>query len=172
MKLHFFMTRSAGYGATSTRDYELAPTARNCLLASELTSSEDWPHYIERSSGRPTAVVQSRRFGGLHSKPVEANDLIAQTMRAARFEIARVHTRVNSSRLSRALDCIGRAQKSGTVTEKISFYCSSLEALFSNSSAEVTHQVSERHSKILRYCRRADQQAIAPLRGWPRRCVG
>jgi hypothetical protein len=37
-----------------------------------------------------------------------------------------------------------RAQKTGMFTEKITFYCSALEALFSTSHFELSHQIAER----------------------------
>jgi hypothetical protein len=55
-----------------------------------------------------------------------------------------MHTRENSNRLSRALSYAGRAQKTSFLTEKITFYCSALEALFSSSTTELSHQVAER----------------------------
>jgi hypothetical protein len=61
---------------------------------------------------------------------------------------ARFHTKGNSSRFSRALALIGRAQKTAFLSEKITFYCSALEALFSTSQAELAHQIAERVALI------------------------
>ncbi len=60
----------------------------------------------------------------------------------------RVQTKMNSSRISRANGFIHRAQQSVIPPEKIAFYCSSLEALFSTSQAELSHQVAERTALI------------------------
>jgi hypothetical protein len=60
----------------------------------------------------------------------------------------RVQTKLNSSRISRANGFIHRAQQTVIPPEKIAFYCSSLEALFSTSQAELSHQVAERTALI------------------------
>jgi hypothetical protein len=70
--------------------------------------------------------------------------LMAKAAEAARFRVARSHTKTNSHRFSRALSYVGRAQKTGFLTEKITFYCSALEALFSTSQFELGHQIAER----------------------------
>lgn len=61
----------------------------------------------------------------------------------------RFHTKANSSRFSRAFSHIGRAQSTAFLSEKITFYCSALEALFSTSQAELAHQIAERVALIL-----------------------
>jgi hypothetical protein len=70
--------------------------------------------------------------------------LAAKVAGSAPYRLARIHTRTNSNRLSRALGHVGRAQKTGMFTEKITFYCSALEALFSTAQFELSHQVAER----------------------------
>jgi hypothetical protein len=79
--------------------------------------------------------------------------LAAKLAGSAPYRLARIHTWTNSNRLSRALGHVGlahalghvgRAQKTGMFTEKITFYCSALEALFSTSQFELSHQVAER----------------------------
>lgn len=66
------------------------------------------------------------------------------TASSYRFAVARILTRTNSNRISRALSHVGRAQKTAALDEKITFYCSALEALFSTSHFELTHQIAER----------------------------
>jgi len=61
---------------------------------------------------------------------------------------AQFHTKANSSRFSRAFDHISRAQRSAFFSEKIAFYCSALEALFSTQQAELAHQIAERVALI------------------------
>jgi hypothetical protein len=70
--------------------------------------------------------------------------LAAKVTNSAPFRLARIHTRTNSNRITRALNHVGRAQKTGMFTEKITFYCSALEALFSTSHFELSHQIAER----------------------------
>jgi hypothetical protein len=57
-------------------------------------------------------------------------------------------TKENSNRISRALSLVDRARTSKNFTEKIAFYCSGLEAMFSTSTAELTHQIAERVALI------------------------
>jgi hypothetical protein len=61
---------------------------------------------------------------------------------------ARFHTKTNSSRYSRAFSHIGRAQGTTLFSEKITFYCSALEALFATQQAELSHQITERVALI------------------------
>jgi len=63
-------------------------------------------------------------------------------------EIAQFHTKLNSNRFTRTMNHVGRAQKTSLLSEKITFYCSALEALLSTSQAELAHQISERVALI------------------------
>src|SRR5262249_11651354 len=56
----------------------------------------------------------------------------------------KIHTKTNSNRISRALDYVARAQMSVNPAEKVAFYCTALESLFSTSTSELTHQIAER----------------------------
>lgn len=60
----------------------------------------------------------------------------------------KVHTNINSNRMSRSLDYVSRAQRSVNPAEKIAFYCTSLESLFSTDTSELTHQIAERVAVI------------------------
>jgi hypothetical protein len=60
-----------------------------------------------------------------------------------------MHTKVNSNRLSRALDYVARAQHSVNPAEKIAFYCTAFESLFSTSQSELSHQIAERVAVLL-----------------------
>jgi Apea-like HEPN len=71
-------------------------------------------------------------------------DLVTQVIGSAKFRLAKVHTKTNSNRISRALSHVGRAQKTSMLTEKVTFYCSAMEALFSTSQSELSHQIAER----------------------------
>ena len=75
-------------------------------------------------------------------------DLTDQAVNAANFKVARIHTKTNSHQLTRALSHVGRAQTTVVIPEKITFYCSALEALFSTSHMEITHQVAERAAVV------------------------
>ncbi|WP_441254305.1 hypothetical protein [Bradyrhizobium sp. 613_E4_N2_2] len=57
-------------------------------------------------------------------------------------------TKDNSNRVSRTLSLIDRARASMNFAEKIAFYCSGLEAMFSTSHTELTHQIAERVALI------------------------
>ena len=71
-----------------------------------------------------------------------------QALRPRNLAPARFHTKANSSRFSRAFGHIGRAQRTAFLSEKITFYCSAMEALLSTSQAELAHQISERVALI------------------------
>jgi hypothetical protein len=62
--------------------------------------------------------------------------------------VAQFHTKANSTRISRTMSHISRAQKTAFLSEKITFYCSALEALLSTSQAELSHQIAERAALI------------------------
>jgi len=64
------------------------------------------------------------------------------------IQIGWIQTRSNSSRLTRTLSMVSRAQRTTMLTEKITFYCSALEALLSTSQAELSHQIAERVALI------------------------
>jgi Apea-like HEPN len=70
--------------------------------------------------------------------------LLAKVINSGKLRLAKIHTRTNSNRLTRALGLIGRSQKTVMSSEKIAFYCSALEALFSTSQFELSHQIAER----------------------------
>ena len=59
-----------------------------------------------------------------------------------------VHTKTNSTRISRTLSYVSRAQMSVDPAEKIAFYCTALETLFSTSQSELAHQIAERVAVI------------------------
>jgi Apea-like HEPN len=61
---------------------------------------------------------------------------------------ARYHTKTNSTRYSRAFGHVGRAQSTTLFSEKITFYCSALEALLATQQAELSHQIAERVALI------------------------
>lgn len=60
----------------------------------------------------------------------------------------RIHTKGNSSRMTRALSLVSRARRTSLLAEKIAFYCAGLEALLSTSQAELSHQIGERVALI------------------------
>ena len=98
--------------------------------------------------------IRSRSDGTQHTVTLSA-DQIREIVRLFRETLlpdvsvqVRVHTKANSSRFTRALSLIGRAQKTTLLAEKITFYCSALEALLSTSQAELSHQIAERVALI------------------------
>jgi hypothetical protein len=102
------------------------------------------PSASERCIDTEPVLVEQVSKRGTHTKP----SLVRQVESSAAFAIARIHTKTNSNRLTRTLNHIGRAQKTGMFTEKVTFFCTALEALFSTSPMEVTHQVAERAAVV------------------------
>src|SRR5262249_17835816 len=101
--------------------------------------------------------IHSNFFGGIRTRADATQKMLTLTTKEIHHLIelhdklrrdaenpTKIHTKTNSNRISRALDYVARAQMSVNPAEKVAFYCTALESLFSTSTSELTHQIAER----------------------------
>jgi hypothetical protein len=108
------------------------------------------PKLIDQKPGEAIKPTEAQKDTPSESEHEEnfTPEIVPDLAKDASFNIAKFYTRANSNRFTRTLQFANRAQKTAMLAEKITFYCTALEALFSTSQNELTHQVAERVAVI------------------------